>query len=180
MLRLAALSHQRSRLRLLSRSLRLPCLHLHQQYTRGKPVKRTSQHCLRESTVSHGLRLKLILAQMYSGGARPKTPRTTHSSSQSSSMTITTASTHTTPLSGSTKAAKILDTKILCVMDPKEFQKRIDSTWEELECSHRSNLAAVDRLMRPMFEYVQQKHLAAQLATSRQLIDSPERAVQQQ
>lgn len=54
------------------------------------------------------------------------------------------------------------------VTDPKEAQRIIDSTREEINHSHQRNLAAIDRMAKPFKKYVQQEELVIQLAKSRE------------
>lgn len=102
------------------------------------------------------------------------------SSSQSSSKTTTSTtlgSTHTTTSSSTSHKTAQPDTG---VTDPAKVQKLIDSTREEIEHSHRQNLAAFNRMIEPVRKYAQQKDLVAQLAMSRQQNQQLKKALQHQ
>lgn len=72
---------------------------------------------------------------MYAGGARPKVYTPT-----------------TTPTTEYQNMQKSPDQT--GVTDPKEMQEMIQET--QAQCSHRRNLAVVDRLIAPLQQYVEQ------------------------
>lgn len=53
---------------------------------------------------------------------------------------------------------------LIGLTDPKDVEKMIQDTGAELDHSHRRNLAAMDKLMTPLQQYVDQGDLAPQLA----------------